>query len=223
VSKTTVVSKNRGPGSKWWIPVLLALVVVAILAIAYLKSHPHPFGSSATSTPRPTATLSATATSKPGPTGTPAPGPTGTPATSSTSSASPGPSGTQQPGAASSPSPSGLVTGHISHTQTQIRLIQQRANQGNPAYLFYLDPVQVVQHNLSAYGYQTGQVSVLSPAASPTATPYTSQQGLPQVRVTVRYQGKAYAVYLTQPVQQGPKGIWVIITIRACPSGSSTC
>jgi hypothetical protein len=105
-------------------------------------------------------------------------------------------------------------TGAISHPQAQILNIQRRANQKNPSYTFYLQPFQVVQHNLTAYGFKSGY-TIVSPTPEPTATPYTNPQGLPETQITVQYSGKRYLVILEQPVQKGPSGIWVITTIKA--------
>jgi len=37
--------------------------------------------------------------------------------------------------------------------------------------------------------------------------------GRPLVKFIVSYQGKEYTIQVVQPVQRGPKGIWVIVTI----------
>ena len=189
---------------------LLVLVILAIVAGAYLVSHPHLFSSSPTSTP------TATPQPTPAPTGTPIPGPTGTPVPGPSATPRPGPTGTPVAGPSATPATAAVRTGQITHPQSQIRYIQQQANAKNPQYTFYLNPVQVVQHNLPAYGF-SGPVTIVSPPATPTPTAYTNQQGLPQVMVVVKYQGKTYDVFLDEPVQQGPQGIWVIITIR--PAG----
>jgi hypothetical protein len=187
--------------NRWLLPVILALIIIAVIAGAFFATHPHVFGGSATSTPTPTVTPTVTPT--PPATGTPAPGPTGTPR--------PGPTGTPQPGPTATPG--GIKTGAITHPAAQILDIQRKANQKNPAYLFYLDPFQVVQNNLPAYGFGTGFKAV-SPPPQPTPTPYTNPQGKPEEQITVQYQSKRYLIILDQPVQKGPSGIWVITTIK---------
>jgi hypothetical protein len=210
---TTTVRQNPSPGGRWWLVALLVLVIVAILAIAFFVTHPHLLASS------PTATPTATATPKPGPTGTPAPGPTGTPAPNGAT-----PTPTPVSGTPTTPTAGGVKTGEITHPQAQIQAIQQGANRGQPQYTFYLNPVKVVQHNLPAYGFSP-PITLVSPssATAPTPTPTTNSQGLPQVFVVVKYQSKNYTIYLDQPVQKGPKGVWVIITIRACAAGQTSC
>jgi hypothetical protein len=103
-------------------------------------------------------------------------------------------------------------TGTITHTQAELQRIQQGANNGDPNYTFYLDTFQVVQKTLPKYGFNT--VNIISPTPVPTPTPYTGSSGLPEVQLTVQYQGKQYLIVLDQPVQQGPKGIWVIVQIK---------
>lgn len=213
----TTVTQNPSPGGRWWLPVLLALVILAILAVAFLVTHPHVFGKSATATPTATATSSPT----PSPTATPktivvtaTPGPSPTPG---------GPTATPS-GATATPGGSALKTGIITHPTADIDNIQRQVNRKNAAVMYYLDPFQVVQHNLSAYGFSS--FTIVQPATPPAATPtpYTNAQHLPQVRIIVQYQGQRYGIFLDQPVQQGAGGIWVIIAIRPCVgSGTSYC
>ncbi|MGH2442271.1 MAG: hypothetical protein ACRDFX_03785, partial [Chloroflexota bacterium] len=138
-----------------------------------------------------------------GPTSTPKTGPTGTPVPAPTST-------------------DGVRTGQISHTQALINMTQQKANQLNHAFTYYVNPGQVVQHNLPGYGFTSGQFTIKSPPVSPTPTAYPNKLQLPQIEFIVAYRSVNYGVFLDQPVQQGPKGIWVIITIRSCGS-ASTC
>lgn len=104
MSDNNVVEHETGPGGRWWLPVLLVVLILAIIAGAYYATHRNMFGKSATATPRlVTATsLPATGTPKPGPTGTPRPGPTATP--------KPGPSATPKPTPRPSPTPSPTPT-----------------------------------------------------------------------------------------------------------------
>lgn len=215
MSEETRVTQSGGTGGgRWWLPVLLALLILIIIGIAYAATHPHLFSSS------PTATPTATATPMPAPTATPATtvvvvtatpgGPTPTPG---------GPTATPAPtGSAAGP----LKTGVITHTTAEIDTIQRGANQNNATYTYYLDPFQVVQHNLSQYGFSGFTIAAPATPPAATPTPYTSQQNTPQVRIIVQDQGKQYGIFLDQPVQKGPKGIWVIIAIRPC-AGTTYC
>jgi hypothetical protein len=204
MSATTPDEPARPTGSnqRWWLPVILAILVIAIIAIAYFATHPHVFGASATATPTATATTGPTATPKPGPTGTPKAGPTAT--------AKPGPTGTPKPAPTAS-----VVTGAITHNQAQLLAIQQGSNQKKPQYTYYTNPFAVVQHNLSTYHF-IGPFQIVSPAQppAPTPTPYTGPAGKPEVKVAVKYRGTTYIVALDQPVQKGPTGIWVIVSIK---------
>lgn len=202
----TVVSSRR-TFHPWWIIVILVVAILAILGFAYAHAHPGLFGKKATATPRiVTATaLPVTATPKAGPTGTPKPGPTGTPR--------PGPTATSLAAA--------VKTGTIGHPRASLLSLQGQVNSGDAAVAYYTNPVAVVQHNLPMYGFKAGQYTIKSPPASPTPTPYTGQvNNRPLVKAVVAYAGKDFDVFVTQPVQRGPHGIWVIITIRAC-SGAS--
>lgn len=206
--------RSSGPGGRWWLPVLLALLILAIIAIAYYATHPHVFSSSPTATPTATATPSPTATPKTVTViVTPTPGPTATPGGPPTPPPAPTPGGS----AAGT-----LKTGVITHPQSQILSLQQGANRNDPADTIYLNPFQVVQQNLPAYGFTSFMVVAPPTPPAATPTPYTSQQGTPQVRIIVQSQGQKYGIFLDQPVQKGPKGIWVIIAIRPC-AGTTYC
>lgn len=224
-------SVEQPSNNRWLLPALLVLLILIILGGAFLATHRNLFASKATPTPTPikiTATpLPMTATPKPGPTGTPKPGPTATP--------KPGPTGTPKPGSASNPpkptatpkprptakpSPTalnGVHTGTFTYTQAQLNTIQQGSNQNNPAYTFYTDPFRVVQGTLRHYNF-VGPFTITNPPPptppAPTPTPMTNAQGQPTVVLTVTYKGAKYAITLIQPVQHGPKGIWVIHQIR---------
>ncbi|HZS93350.1 MAG TPA: hypothetical protein VFA78_01000, partial [Chloroflexota bacterium] len=212
--------------ARWGLVVLLVLIVLAIIAGAYLATHPHTFGASPTNTPTVTPKPKATATPKPasgagGATPTPTLGKKATP-TPTASGATP----TATPNSGSTPTAtpkaaSGLRIGKIAHPKSQIDQYQSGANAGNSQYTYYTDPYKVVQTNLSQYGF-TGSFTIVQPAATPTPTPYTNAIGLPQVRFIVQYNGKKYGIFLDQPVQKGPKGIWVIIAIWPC-AGTTYC
>jgi hypothetical protein len=90
--------------------------------------------------------------------------------------------------------------------------IQQGVSSNDPGYAYYQNPVQVVNHDLSTFGFASG-VTVLSPPVSPTPTPYTGNSGLPEVQVTVQYQGKRYLIVLDQKDLQGAKA-WLIVRIK---------
>jgi hypothetical protein len=204
--------------NRWWLPALLVLLILIILGGAFFATHRNLFASKATPTPtaiKVTATPQpATATPKPGPTGTPRPGPTGTPKPGPTTK--PAPTATPRP----KPSPTGLNgvhTGTFTYTQAQVNTIQQGANRGESAYTFYTDPFRVVQGTKAHYGF-LGPISFVSPSPptppAPTPTSTTNAQGQPSVTITVSYKGAKYAITLIQPVQHGPKGIWVIQQIK---------
>lgn len=96
----------------------------------------------------------------------------------------------------------------------RLRAIQQGANQGNPADTPYLDPFKALQRQVAAYGF-LGTVTVVQPPPPPSPTPtvYAGAAGAPSIRFTVEYQGKRYSIVLNQPVQRGPKGIWILFRI----------
>jgi len=196
---------------KWWLPVLLVLLIAAIIAGAYIATH---HGSSTKSTPTPTVSPTPPATATLPPTATPAKkGPTATPrvvvVTATPKPATPTPATTPTPAATATPT---LVTGNISIDQAADRKIQQGANQGNATDTLYLDPFQVVKQTLPKYGFKT--VNIIAPTPVPSPTPYTGNSGLPEEQLTVQYQGKTYLIVLDQPVQQGPSGIWAIVRIK---------
>lgn len=234
---TVVQSQPEGvpppnPWTRWWLPLLLGLLIVAIVFGAYFASHPHMFGGGATSTPTATATPRPTATPKPTakalPTATSAgaaaptatskpaatPKPTATPHPVTKPTATAAPRSTPTPAATSTPT--GVQTGQFSMSSTQERSIQQGANQGNSADTPYLDPFKALQKQIAAYGF-TGTVKVVQPAPEPSPTPtsYAGANNYPSIKFTLQYQGKQYTVVLNQPVQQGPKGIWILYRITA--------
>jgi hypothetical protein len=98
-----------------------------------------------------------------------------------------------------------------------VNTIQQGANRQETAYTFYTDPFRVVQGTLRHYNF-VGPFTITNPPPptppAPTPTAGTNAQGQPTVVLTVTYKGAKYAITLFQPVQHGPKGIWVIQQIR---------
>jgi hypothetical protein len=209
MSTVTTIEEDPNRTPRWLLPVLLILLILIILGAAYFATHRNVFGSSATSTPTSSPTP-VVVTSTPGPaTSTPKAAPSETP--------KPGPTGTPKPGPTATPKsvPAGLKLGVVQHPRAEVLKIQQGANQNNPTYTPYLDPFAVAKSNLGAYGFPT--VNIVAPPAPPqsTPTPFTGGNGYPTVDLTEQYQGKQYIVELSQPVQTGPKGIWVITGIKA--------
>jgi hypothetical protein len=90
--------------------------------------------------------------------------------------------------------------------------IQQGVSSNDPSFAYYQNPVKVAQNDLTIFGFPSS-VPVLSPAATPTPTPYTGNSGLPEVQVTVQYQGKRYLIVLDQKDLQGAKA-WLIVRIK---------
>jgi hypothetical protein len=217
------LSGNR----RWILPLILALVIAGIILGVYFANHHSSSKNTAAGTstptaiPSPTPTLLPTATAPagktPGPTATPRAGAaaqaTSTPGTAATSGTAPTPT----------PRPTSAVTssvklGTFTYKPSVLRTIQQGADAGNASYTFYLDPFKVVRQLLPQnYGFTAGPVTIASPSPppQPTPTPYTNAQGLPEIKVTVQYQGKRYLVVLDQPETKGPSGIWIIDKIAA--------
>lgn len=229
MSRTTATRPGGLGNRRWLLPLILVLVIAGIILGAYFATHHSSSKNTAVVTntptviPSPTATLLPTATAPAGaakpPTATPkAAATTGaapTPTPKSVTTRPPQPSPTPRP---TSPPPSSIKLGSFSYQPATLRTIQQGANAGNSAYTYYLNPFTVVQRQLpQTYGFNAGTIMVVSPPPppQPTPTPYSNAQGLPEIKVTVQYQGKRYVVVLDQPETQGPKGIWIIYKIRA--------
>lgn len=227
MSQTTI--RDPGPDNKkWLLPLVLVLVLAAIVVGAYVATH-HSSGkpkptSTPTALPTATATLLPTATAPPKPTSTPKPGPTGTPKPGPTGTPRPGPTATPKPAPTSTAKPQataatpGVKTGSFAYPAGQSQATQRAADAGNPADMYYLNPFQVIKKQLPQnFGFSAGHVTVISPSPppQPTPTPYNNQQGLPEVKITVQYQGKRYLIVLDQPETQGQKGIWIMYKITA--------
>lgn len=199
----STVRQSSGPGSRWWLAILLAIVIIAVIAgailIPRLTKH----------TAKPTATARVVVV-----TGTATPGSpkvtvvvTGTATGGSTGGSTP------LPGATPVPTVTGVKLGMITRPASVVTNDQSQAGRGNPQYTYYLDPRQVVMKNLPDYGF-TGGFTITSPAsASPSPTPHMGADHRNVVRFLVGYGGKTYTVAVAQPRIQGPKGIWVIVTI----------
>jgi hypothetical protein len=204
--------------NRWWLPVLLAILVAALVVGVVFGGRIKNALSSPTATPTP----APTATPLPSPTTTPTPVPVGpgtpspTPIVGGAATATPsGGSGesTPLPGATPFPTVPGVRVGEVTRTQAQVNSIQAGANRKDPKYTYYLNPVLVVQKNLPFYGF-TQPFQVVSPPVTPTPTPYVGELNRHVVKTVVSYQNRRFEVYVAQPGKQGPTGIWVIITIK---------
>jgi hypothetical protein len=170
-------------------------------------------------TPTATPTPSAPTPTPGGPTPTPG-GPTAAPGSanvtpaalpSATASTSQGVV-TPLPQATPVPTVVGVQLGLVSYPAHEVASLQAAVDRGDPHYAFYLNPVEVVQYDLPAFGFTKG-FQITSPGASPTPTPYTSTDGRPAVKVVVSYQGQTYTAITGQPATRGAKGIWLILSI----------
>ncbi len=228
----STVQRPPSPRGRWLIPVILAVIIVVIVLGATLGPKIKDAMSSTptatatpqkvvvTATPNAAATTTGTASttaakSGSGPTATPG-GPTPTPQPGGApATATPGTSGvsTPLPGATPLPTVVGIHVGMVTRPASKVTQIQTGANNGDPNYVYYLDPTKVLNKNLPAEGFTQGFTVVKPTTANPTPTPYTGPDGRPLVKYYVRYQGKIFTVQVVQPGTTGPKGIWVIATI----------
>jgi len=228
MSKTTVVQPTGPDNRRWILPLVLVLIIAGIILAAYFATHRSSGKSAAAATrtptaiPSPTPTLLPTATAPAGaakttaPTATPRPAPTATPRPAATPRTGPTPTARPASTPAATPSTSTVKLGTFTYQQSTLRTIQQGADAGNQSYTFYVDPFKVVGQLLPQnYGFNAGSVTIVAPPPppQPTPTPYNNAQGLPEIKVTVQYQGKRYVIVLDQPETQGPKGIWIIFKI----------
>jgi len=205
------------PRAPWIVPLILALLIaLLVLGVIFGPRIKDALStSSSTATPVPTGTaVVVTATPPAGTPGTPA-------ATSSANNAAVLPSATPANGVGVvTPLPNttppatvvGLQLGMIARPQHDVAALQQQVDSGNQQYAFYLDPRAVVQNNLPHYGFTQG-FQIVSPAPSPTPTPGKGVDGRPLVKFVVEYQSHTYNVAVAQPGRQGPKGIWLIVSI----------
>jgi hypothetical protein len=195
--------QSSGPGSRWWLVVVLALVIVAVIAGAILIPR------LTKKTAQPTATarvIVVTQTATPG-------SPGATVVVTATVTSSTGGGSTPLPGATPVPTVNGLKLGMITRPISVVNNDQAQANKGNPAFTYYLDPRQVVMKNLPTYGFTAG-FTITNPASpSPSPTPHIGTDKRNVIRFLVSYQGQTYTVAVAQPGVQGQKGIWVVVTI----------
>lgn len=206
----TEVQTRTGPRNPWLLPLILGLIIIAVI-LAFV------FGSRIKSALSPTATpVQPTPTAKTVlVTATPAPGaPTATPGVVPPSATPAGGKGASTPLPHTTPVPTvpGLTLGMITRPLHRVYDVQHGADTKNPAYLYYLNPRQVVQNDLPHYGFTQG-FAFLSPPPSPTPTPHMGADGRPVISFLISYQSKEYTVKVAQPGRTGPTGIWVIVTI----------
>lgn len=230
--RTTPGNPNGTP--RWLLPAGLALLIAIIIGVAFFASHPHLFSAAATDTPTATPTprtkvvtntptphtkviVAATATPSKGthatPTSAPKPGPTSTPRPGPTATQGRRPTPTPRPTPTATP-PGGVKVGAVPHPRSQLLAIQQGANRKQSQYTLNLDPYRVVRASLPSYGFTTVTIVSPPPAPQPTPTPFSGPNGYPTINITVQYAAHHFIVQLQQPVQTGPKGIWVVTNIK---------
>jgi hypothetical protein len=197
---STVVEHSSGPGNRWVLPVLLALIIAAIILGAIFI--PRLTKSSAS----PTATARVVVV-----TGSPTAGATTPVATATGTTSSVHGGSTPLPGATAVPTVPGLVLGMITHPSTEVSAAQSGADRKDPTYTFRLNPRQVVLQTLPREGFKS--FSIASPAPSPSPTPHLGTDKRPVVKFIVSYQGADYTVSVAQPGKQGPGGVWFIVTV----------
>lgn len=111
------------------------------------------------------------------------------------------------PGKTAVPLAPHLVLGMITRPLNVVRTIQREADGGNKGYTWYRDQTAVISHTLPQYGFKPPIHIVSLPK------PFPRYAGRPIRKAVVTYEGTLYQVRLAQPLTQGPKGIWVIVTI----------
>ncbi len=193
---------NRNP----WLLSVLLVVLIAIIVGAVLFTRNRSTSSSATATPTsPPIVITATPAAV-----TPTPGGPPTPTLVSTTGGA-----TPLPRATPVDTIPGLTLGEITRPAHEVASIQGGADSGDPRYTYHLDPTKTVEVDLEAYGFRSGQYTIVKPSPTVTATPtpQTSPGGRPVINFIVSYEGKNYSVAVAQVVKAGPKGIWVIVTI----------
>lgn len=226
---STVDQRSFWVRNRWALPLLLALIIAAIVLGALFGPKLKDALASKTATPTPTATASPTSTPQapvtvvvtatPGPGGTPAPttqAPTTQAATSNCPVATPGVAGgasTPLPQATPVPTVAGLCLGMITRQQYKVQQAQTGADNKDPNFTYYLDPIQVVNRTLPTYGFKDPFQIVQPTRSSPSPTPFPGADGRPLVKAIVRYHNQLYTVQVAQPGVRGPKGIWLIVTI----------
>lgn len=89
-----------------------------------------------------------------------------------------------------------IKLGVVPHTSAATVAIQKSIDADQPADMYYLNPIKVMDHNLGQYGFTT-PVQVQLP-----------------LKVVVNYGSRQYDVFLTQPARKGENGIWVISLIQ---------
>lgn len=199
----TTVRQSSGPGSRWWLAILLAVIIIAVIAGAIFIPKLTKHASS------PTATAQVVVV-----TGSPTPGsPNVTVVVTATATGGVKGGSTPLPGATPVPTVPGVKLGMITRPSSVVANDQAQANAGNSQFTYYLNPRQVVMKNMPDYGFKGG-FTITSPASpSPSPTPHVGVDHRNVIRFLVSYQGQTYTVAVAQPGVQGSKGIWVIVTI----------
>jgi hypothetical protein len=200
----------RSPRPPWIIPLVLAvLIALLILGVIFGPRIKDALSKSATATPVPTGTPVVVTATPPAGTSVAANNPAVFPSATAASGV-----GVVTPLPSTTPPPTvvGLHLGMATQPQHEVTFLQRQVDNGNAQYAFYLDPRAVVQNDLPYYGFTQG-FQIVSPAPSPTPTPGKGVDGRTQVKFVVEYENKTYNVAVEQPGRQGPKGIWLIVTI----------
>jgi len=197
---SNVVEHTSGPGNRWVLPLLLVVIIAAVILGAILI--PRLTKSSAS----PTATAKVVVVTQ-----SPTAGAVTAVVTATGTSGGSGTGSTPLPGASPVPTKSGLVLGMITHPASLVNAAQAGVNRKDPAYMFRLNPRQVVMQTLPKEGFAT--FSIVSPAPSPSPTPHMGVDNRPVIRFIVSYQGQEYTVAVAQPAKQGPTGVWFIVTV----------
>jgi hypothetical protein len=196
---TTVVDHTSGPRNRWVLPLLLALIIVAIILGAIFI--PKLTKSSAS----PTATSQVVVV-----TGQATAGVVTAVVTATTTGAL-GTGSTPLPGASPVPTQPGLTLGMITHPMRDVTAAQAGVDRKDPAFMFRLDPRQVVMQTLPKEGFSN--FTIVEPVASPSPTPHVGVDHRMVIRFVVSYQGKEFTVAVAQPGRQGATGVWFIVTV----------
>lgn len=81
----------------------------------------------------------------------------------------------------------------ITHTAAEVSAIQKQVRAGNARYLWYTNPIQVLEANLPRYGF-VGRYRIPQP-----------------IKIVVSGSGRLYDIYLEQLVKRAPDGAWFIV------------
>ena len=195
----TVVEHTSGPRNRWVLPLLLAVIIIAVILGAIFIPKLTKSSASPTATAH-VVVVTGQATAA----GT-------TPVVTATPGGAAGTGSTPLPGATPVPTQPGLTLGMITHRMRDVTTAQAGVDRKDPAYTFRLNPRQVVTQTLSREGF--GTFTIVEPAASPSPTPHLGVDHRMLVRFIVSYQGQEYTVAVAQPGRQGATGVWFIVTV----------